>query len=50
MNRKKRTYLTAIFLAAVLQLTGILSGLPEACASASSLSVIEHIDTAIIMV
>ena len=26
MNRKKRTYLTAIFLAAVLPLTGILSG------------------------
>lgn len=46
MNRKKRTYLTAIFLAAVLPLTGILSGLPEASASASSLSVIEHIDTA----
>ena len=46
MNRKKRTYLTAIFLAAVVPLTGILSGLPEASASASSLSVIEHIDTA----
>ena len=46
MNRKKRTYLTAIFLAAVLPLTGILSGLPEASASTSSLSVIEHIDTA----
>lgn len=46
MNRKKITHLTALFLAAVLPLTGVLSGLPEASASASSLSVIEHVDIA----
>lgn len=46
MNRKKGVQLTAIFLASVLPLTGIFSTLPEVSASDSSLSVIEHIDTA----